>query len=113
MEGIQILYSEPVYMATLLSTILVIGGSLLGFIFLMLSCMSFKYEYVLQKISIVCIIIVAFTALLMEVHAPLFSRESGKYKYKCMISNDVSMTEFYEKYSVIEHEEDIWTIKEK
>lgn len=38
---------------------------------------------------------------------------TGTYKYDCLISEDVSMTEFYEKYEVIEVNGQIWTIKEK
>ena len=44
----------------------------------------------------------------------VFIEEStGKYQYDCLISEDVSMTEFYEKYEIIEINGKIWTIKEK
>ena len=57
--------------------------------------------------------IFVLTIFLMSKNVPLFSQESGKYTYKCTISDDVSMTEFHEKYYIIEHENDIWTIGEK
>ena len=38
---------------------------------------------------------------------------TGKYEYKVTIDDTVSMTEFYEKYKVIEQEGEIWTIRDK
>lgn len=113
MEGIHILYSEPVYMATLLSIVLIIGCFAFGFIFLILSSLSYKHESMFQTASLICLVIFILTSFLMSKNVSLFSQESGKYKYKCTISDDVSMTEFHEKYVVIEHKDDIWIIEEK
>lgn len=42
------------------------------------------------------------------------SEEStGRYKYECLIDENVSMTEVHEKYEVIEQRGDIWVLEDK
>ena len=114
MEGIQILYSEPVYIATSFSRGFIIGMFLLAFALFVLGLFVYEYEKVLNACSIICLIIGAVFVVLMANNAsPLFSQETDKKEYKCTISEDVSMIEFYEKYSVIDREGDLWTIREK
>lgn len=38
---------------------------------------------------------------------------TGEYRYEVMIDESVSMTEFYERYDVIDQREKIYKIKEK
>ena len=38
---------------------------------------------------------------------------TGKYEYQVTINNSVSMTEFYDKYEIVEVEGKIYTIREK
>lgn len=39
--------------------------------------------------------------------------KTGKYQYEVTIDESVSMTEFYEKYDVVEQRGSIWVIEEK
>lgn len=113
MEGIQILYSEPVYVATSFSTVLILGGFLLAFILFIVDMLLYKYEEILKVTSMVCLIIGIVSAVLMAKNIPLFSKESSRKEYKCTISEDVSMIEFYDTYYIVEREGDLWTIQDK
>lgn len=113
MEGIQILYSEPVYMATLFSRALIIGMFLLAFVLFVLSLFVYEYEEILHVCSVICVAIGVISTVLMSNNVPLFSKESDRKEYKCTISEDVSMIEFYEKYTIVTQEGNIWTIRDK
>lgn len=38
---------------------------------------------------------------------------SGKYTYQVTISQEASLVDFYEQYTVVSHEGDLWTIQDK
>lgn len=62
--------------------------------------------FILMILSIVAVI--TFLALYENIKVP-----TGKYEYQVTIDKSVSMTEFYEKYEIIDVEGKIYTIKEK
>ena len=41
------------------------------------------------------------------------SIDTGRYRYEVVVNDDVSLTDFYEKYDVVDQEGKIWTIEEK
>ncbi len=43
----------------------------------------------------------------------VFKYPTGEYQYECLIDESVSMTEFYERYDVIDQRGEIYKIKEK
>lgn len=45
--------------------------------------------------------------------AAVSSYKTGKYEYKVIISDEVSLNEFYDKYEIVDQEGKIYTIKEK
>ena len=38
---------------------------------------------------------------------------TGRYRYEVVVNDDVSLTDFYEKYDVVEQNGRLWTIEEK
>lgn len=69
-----------------------------------------------DKVSDICEITVNIALAMMFFSLLLLvfiKTPTGEYTYDCLINEDVSMTEFYEKYEVVEINGQIWTIKEK
>lgn len=62
--------------------------------------------FILTVISVIAILI--FIILDTKTNVP-----TGKYEYQVTINDNVSMTEFYEKYEIIKVEGKIYTIREK
>ena len=59
------------------------------------------------------IVIALISAFACYVAFFIFARPTGEYKYKVTIDDTVSLTEFYEKYEIIDQEGKIYTIKFK
>lgn len=66
---------------------------------------------VLQAICGLGLIICILAAVTIDSFAPKVP--TGKYEYKVTIDDTVPMTEFYEKFKVIDQEGEIWTIRDK
>ena len=106
LEGIEILNKTEIMKPTIFVGILFVG-LIVGIILLLVGVVSdFNVISILGgAISFICIILNA---------TPLADEQpTGKYKYQVLIDETVSMTDFYEKYEVIDKEGQIWTIKEK
>lgn len=41
------------------------------------------------------------------------SIDTGRYRYEGVVNDDISLTDFYEKYNVVEQNGRLWTIEEK
>ena len=114
MNGIEILNQIEIMQTPLWIEILFITCCVI-------MCISFGVGLAAAKsdkeiLAIVFLIIAGVCAIgiLISFFCMVFIEEpTGKYEYDCLISEDVSMTEFYEKYDVIEVNGQIWTIKEK
>lgn len=111
MEGITVLNQTEI-MAT--PTVVWITA-LIGFLMFILGfgiCYGSKKN---ETIAVGGVIIGIIGAIAMIVGTSfIFIQEpTGKYRYECLISEDVSLVEFYEQYDLIKVEGQIWTIKEK
>ena len=110
MDGITILnQTEIMVTPDWMFTTLVIGVAMFFiFAFVCMATNGFISD-ISGIISIIGLISVAFIAI-----ASCFIEEAtGEYTYDCLIEEDISLIEFYEKYEVIEVNGKIWTIKEK
>lgn len=113
MEGITVLnQTEIMKVPAWIETMMVI--SLVVCVISFIAC--FFVSGKANMLEIVCLItmlisIIAF--LISAVCGMVIEEPTGKYKYDCLMSEDVSMTEFYEKYEVLEVNGQIWKIKEK
>lgn len=114
MAGIEVLYKEPIMDFNSLSWWFTgIGAVLLilGIILCVINSMT-KRNKIFSRCTCAGIIIgiVFFVGSCLEF--PFFMELDG-YKYHCTISDEVDFVEFYEKYEVIERNEDLWVIQEK
>lgn len=69
-----------------------------------------------RKISLagfIIAILCGITGLAIALNLNNFKEPTGKYEYQVTIDESVSMTEFYERYEVIDVEGKIYTIREK
>lgn len=66
-------------------------------------------------ISVICMAVFGIAMITCVIIDESLSKQvpTGKYEYQVTISDDVSMTEFNERYEVIKVEGKIWTIVEK
>ncbi len=110
MNGVEILSSEIIYNTVLPEWC--IGVSLgCGFIFVILGVISMAKEHcigcILSILAIVASIVV--TGL-----SDTYNKNSIHHiEYKVTIDDSVSMTEFMDKYEIIDQEGKIYTVKEK
>lgn len=114
LEGIEILNQTEI--TTKLEWISIAGiiSFILMFVFIVLTVITvaqcdnnlWVVMYLLAFFSL--FISVYFIALDKKTNVP-----TGKYEYQVTINNSVSMTEFYEKYEIVEVEGKIYTIREK
>lgn len=110
MEGINILYSEPIMTipdwAGILAIILIVGifgGMLIGVCAIEFS----NWGWIGPLISLICL----FTLGVLTAIDPQIP--SGQFKYYVTIDESISMTDFYEKYKVIEQKGELWILEDK
>ena len=112
MNGIEVLNQTEI-----VQTPLEIGltGIICGIIFFIgiVIAANIKNDNIMGFISFVVAIIAGIILIVSAILTLFVEEPTGKYQYDCLISEDVSMTEFYEKYEVVEINGKIWTIKEK
>ena len=114
LEGIEILAQteimETAYVIQYLTvcfTVLMIVGVIVFFVSLVVDNEFFvTYGGVQTMLGA----IVAFVCLLLS---DVITEPTGRYEYQVTIGDNVSITEFYEKYEVIDQNGKIWTIREK
>lgn len=113
MTGVEILYTEPI-IATSIYNILAGILALGTFVFFIALLISLEYK---RKIitrffisAMVCCFICAIVFGAVGFKKPL---ETGRYQYEAIISEDVSLTDFYEKYEVVEQRGGIYVFEDK
>ena len=114
MDGIEILAQteimETVYAIKcwgIFSFTLLIVGFIVFLIAIMLGNEFFMTSGGIQLIlgmiaSVVCLLL-----------SDIITEPTGRYEYQVTIGENVSITEFYEKYEVIDQNGKIWTIRDK
>ena len=114
MTGIEVLYKEPIMDFNTLSWVFTWGG--LGLLILCAILCAVNSKTKRNKIFSRCTwvgIIIGIVFFIGSCFEFPFFMELDGYKYHCTISDEVDFLEFYEKYEVIEQNEDLWVIQEK
>lgn len=114
LEGIEVLNqteittkAEWISIAVMICTVLMIIFGITAIIAAALNKDIFTIVmFILTVIS--AIVILIFIILDIKTNVP-----TGKYEYQVTINNNVSMTEFHEKYEIVKVEGKIYTIREK
>ena len=110
MEGISILYQEPIMTIPNWAGILVIiliagifGGMAIG-----ICADTFSvWGWIWPLVSLFCLITLGILATI----DPQIS--TNRTKYYVTIDESISMTDFYEKYEVIEQKGELWILEDK
>ena len=111
-DGITVLYQEEIMKNVTWANRAILILAIIAMISFFIAVLAKDmYSDVLFLIGIVGLFISLFGAILISIIAP--QEPTGKYEYKVIIDDTVSMTEFYEKYEVIDQEGEIWTIRDK
>lgn len=114
MNGIEILNQTEIVQTPLWAKLLLCIGMIIMVLSVVISLFAANsYKEVLAMVFLIVALISCIGAIIGLFSTVFITEPTGKYKYDCLISEDVSMTEFYEKYEVIETNGKIWTIKEK
>ena len=98
MEGITVLYQEPIY-----KIICMIFGALISAI-----CMSLKGTIIFFVLGVITIL----SIVVLDSHSSS-TEELDHYEYKVTIDDSVPMKEFLSKYEIINQEGEIFTIVER
>ena len=79
----------------------------------------YYYRKALKNLSVLTATLAIVSAVFVIIFVilstlkPMQTTPTGKYKYEVTIDKSVPMTEFYEKYEIIEQRGEIFVIKEK
>lgn len=110
MNGVEILSSSPIY-NTILPQWCIGVGLACGFIFVILMIISTANEHILglilSAIAIVASIVVS------GLGDTLNKNSINHIEYKVTIDDTVSMTEFMDKYEILDQEGKIYTVRER
>lgn len=107
LEGIEVLNEIEIKTNSVLLIVLMITFLILGVTLVIISLA--KDSFLMSILGLVSFIIFAiFVVLVVCVEVP-----TGEYQYQVTIDENVSMTEFFEKYEIIDTQGKIYTIKEK
>ena len=113
MEGITVLYQEPIF-KTIGVNENILNILVLLFIFMVLGaiisslCMSFKGTIIFSVLGLITIVSIA----VLDSHSTS-TEELDHYEYKVTIDDSVPMKEFLSKYEIINQEGEIFTIVER
>ena len=109
-EGLEILSPEPIMECTYLGLkICLIGGIISLIIGVLLEIFYFQDCTGIGLFligAVLCLFVGAFIDANYEI-------PTGKYEYKVIIDDNVSMAEFYEHYEVVDQEGKIFIVREK
>ena len=106
MTGVEILSMSPIVTWPLWTLIIAVVATIMIGIILGILC---KDPAIGFGGAIVTFLICAFIFAVGGVG----SYETGKYEYKVIIDDSVSMNEFLDKYEIIDQEGKIYTVKER
>lgn len=110
-DGITILHQEEIMSLTGWAIWIIIISFILMIISLILGLLLANSHYKISLFCLCCFVISFLTLSAMLIFEP--EEPTGKYEYKVTINETVSITEFYEKYEIIDQEGAIWIIREK
>ena len=111
MQGVEILNAIHSY-ASLISPIWALKLCFLGLLICVAGICTISYDTI-QKILFSVVGVVTIGIFVCLFCSSIKTDEIIDTKYKVTISDEVSMTEFYEKYEVIEQNGQIFTVREK
>lgn len=116
MNGIEILNKVPIYEATSFSIVFFLLLGIIAIVgYFLIGCRS-------DLVSIIglcscpisfCLLMTVWVASVTLDKIPILTEESGRYEYECIINDDVSFKELYDKYEIVEQNGKIWTIRDK
>lgn len=110
MQGIEILSQEIIYNTILPQWCIGLGFGL-GFIFVMLMVVSIVNEHALGLVlSVIALIASIVVAGLGDTTS---KTNISHIEYKVIIDDSVSMTEFMDKYEILDQEGRIYTVRER
>ena len=113
MEGVTILNSIDI---TRIDGGWLVGVSLLAFCFLMFLIWCLELIRIGEWYAVIPGIIgaICFIAFIYVTGPSVnATKPTGKYEYEVLLSEDVSFTELYKKYEVVEQRGKIWVLKDK
>lgn len=109
-EGIEILSQEPIMECTYLGLGIFVIGALFSIVVgALLEILYFKDSsgaLIMSCGILLCLLI----GVLVDVN---YEIPTGKYEYKVIVDDNVSMAEFYEHYEVVDQEGKIFIVREK
>ena len=110
MTGVEILTEEVVY-NTIVPEQLGAAGLILGIVFVILTFKCLNNEYNVAAVIFTVLFLICVTLYVLG----LMDNENSidHIEYKVTISDDVSLTEFNEKYEIIEQDGKIYTVRER
>ena len=108
LEGITVLFKNPI------TTISEVGIVVLILLFIIAgACMAIALITLNPLWFIPCFIFIILAGTVKSQCYPVLNKETGRYEYKCTISEDVDLQDFEERYEIISHEGDLWVIEDK
>ena len=109
-DGVQVLSQEAIYSAGLKP----VGTAILTVVVLLISFLVMAIKDENFYIFVCGVFISLFLGVVSGFIFALTTGEpTGRYEYKVLIDDSVSMTEFYEKYDLISVDGQIYTIRDK
>lgn len=110
MSGVEILYSNIIYNTLIPESVAIIAAALAVIGFVMALCFASSQK--LTPCIISTVLCIGFIALALFSLVP--NKNSIDYvEYKVIISDEVSMNEFLDKYEIIDQEGKIYTVRER
>lgn len=112
MDGVTILNQTEIIRTSLSYIIITI---LLTFIIMAAAalCYGFAETYDYGPAILFGVVAAFLLVLFIYVQFKDHTINTGRYEYEAIISEDVSFTELYEKYEVVEQRGEIWVLKDK
>lgn len=109
-EGIEILSQEPIMECTYLGLKIFIIGSLFSLVVGVLLEVFYFLDGSGLLIMGCCMVLFLLSGVLIDAN---YEIPTGKYEYKVIIDDNVSIAEFYEHYEIVDQEGKIFIIREK
>lgn len=81
-------------------------------VFMIVTVLSIILGLICNNLSVALIVIIIGTILSAYVSST-YGEPNGKYKYKVLIDDSVSVNQLLEKYEIVTHEGSVYTITDK
>ena len=112
MDGVEILTQTEVIQKSDWEHMIILTGvtfMVVGIIIMLIGAVFNYFKVIIYGIifTIVSFVVTFFICSTMP------EEPSGRYEYQVTIGNNVSFTEFYQKYEIIDQNGKIWTIRDK